>query len=245
MGDSGVGKTSYIKRLKSIHYDISMVQPTIGVMLETYHILNDRYKVAINVHDPAGQERFRSLARNYYKQANAVIIMFDLTELESWEGVKYWFDELNEFANDNIKLIVVGNKTDKLFGGEQPTTKIQSEIDDLISKYNTSYYMISAKTGNDVSRSFCHIVKMLYDNIDDYKSTGLNTKKYEQKNIYSNEIRDKLDGNTAINNITDEMSDSTDDDINDTLSRGIITHERLLSMSQSRPRKKKCPCKWW
>ena len=172
LGDTAVGKTSYMKRLQSDTFDISNVEATIGVGLQVFNIVYNDYKIRIQIHDTCGQEKYRSLTTGYFKRANGAIIMFDLSNIKSWKSVEYWLNESKQRSDDNVKYIMVGNKKDIFDKNENHFKIMQNQllpyVIDLCAKNNMPFYTISAKTGYDVNRSFCDLIKIMFDNMDEY-----------------------------------------------------------------------------
>ncbi|CAB3361291.1 Hypothetical predicted protein [Cloeon dipterum] len=111
LGAQGVGKTSlvvrYIGKMFSHH-----ISPTIGASFFTCKINLDSTKIKLQVWDTAGQERFRAMAPMYYRNANAALLVFDITQEQSFEAVKTWVKELQRNVPEPMVLSLVGNKTD-------------------------------------------------------------------------------------------------------------------------------------
>ncbi|CAB3223105.1 unnamed protein product [Arctia plantaginis] len=111
LGSQGVGKTSlvvrYIGKMFSKH-----ISPTIGASFFTCNINLDNARVKLQVWDTAGQERFRSMAPMYYRNANAALLVFDITSVSSFTAIKGWVKELQSNVPEAMVLSVVGNKSD-------------------------------------------------------------------------------------------------------------------------------------
>uniref|UniRef100_A0A0A9Y1I5 Ras-related protein Rab-21 n=1 Tax=Lygus hesperus TaxID=30085 RepID=A0A0A9Y1I5_LYGHE len=111
LGAQGVGKTSmvvrYIGKMFSHH-----ISPTIGASFFTCNINKGEIRVKLQVWDTAGQERFRSMAPMYYRNANAALLVFDITHPSSFSSIKSWVKELQRNVEEPLILCVVGNKTD-------------------------------------------------------------------------------------------------------------------------------------
>ncbi|XP_047038357.1 ras-related protein Rab-31 isoform X2 [Helicoverpa armigera] len=111
LGSQGVGKTSlvvrYIGKMFSKH-----ISPTIGASFFTCNINLDNARVKLQVWDTAGQERFRSMAPMYYRNANAALLVFDITNFNSFVAIKGWVKELQSNVPEAMVLSVVGNKSD-------------------------------------------------------------------------------------------------------------------------------------
>ncbi|KAI5638064.1 ras family domain-containing protein [Phthorimaea operculella] len=111
LGSQGVGKTSlvvrYIGKMFSKH-----ISPTIGASFFTCNINVDDSRVKLQVWDTAGQERFRSMAPMYYRNANAALLVFDISSAASFAAIKSWVKELQSNVPEPMVLALVGNKSD-------------------------------------------------------------------------------------------------------------------------------------
>ena len=113
LGQSTVGKTSIAQRF--IYSNFKNEYPsTIGVSFTTkiIQIPKTEEEVKIQIWDTAGQEKFRSLATLYYKDVNAAIIVYDISNKETFEEAKFWVNELYNNGPENVFLIIAANKSD-------------------------------------------------------------------------------------------------------------------------------------
>ena len=86
---------------------------TLGLdQVNTQLIVSDGLKIPVVLWDTAGQERFRTITYGFYKNANGVILVYDISNRKSFENIKTWLAAINEHASDNITKVLVGNKTD-------------------------------------------------------------------------------------------------------------------------------------
>ena len=90
------------------------------------NICLDNYDVTFEIWDTAGQERYRSLAPMYYRNAMASIIVFDITNKDSFNGAKYWIDEIVTKGNKNCQIFLIGNKID--LESKKKSFKIRSQF---------------------------------------------------------------------------------------------------------------------
>lgn len=108
---AGVGKTSLVTRyIYKTH--TQEIMPTIGATFFNCRITLEDVRVKLEVWDTAGQERFRSMAPMYYRNANAALLVFDLTNYETFQDIKTWVVELQRNVQDRIVLTLIGNKCD-------------------------------------------------------------------------------------------------------------------------------------
>ena len=107
IGDSSVGKTSLIQRyVNGIFKDEKDVYlPTVGLDFYTKHEIINNMNVLVRLWDTAGQERFKSLTPNYFKNAEGVILTYDLTKMESFENLKYWINSIKTNLGDKKKIL--------------------------------------------------------------------------------------------------------------------------------------------
>ena len=111
IGSSGVGKTALTKRLVENSFSEHM-QSTIGIGYEFTTIEVDDRPVKLNVWDTAGQEKFRSISRAYYREAVCVLIVFDLSDKATFDDVSSWLDDVRQRCDPKASIILVGNKSD-------------------------------------------------------------------------------------------------------------------------------------
>ncbi|XP_015127324.1 ras-related protein Rab5 [Diachasma alloeum] len=110
LGSQGVGKTSMITRYAG--NDMNKPSQTIGASFFTCRINLQDARVKLQVWDTAGQERFRSMAPMYYRNANAALLVFDITQYKTFTAIKSWVNELKRNIEEPLVLVVVGNKCD-------------------------------------------------------------------------------------------------------------------------------------
>ena len=113
IGDSSVGKTSMLKRYKKL--DISDFHvATIGI--EKYEkqikIKGSKNEIKFEIIDSSGQERYKAIVNNYYRITDGIILMYDVTNRESFEHLEFWIEDIKEKSKPNIPIYLIGNKTD-------------------------------------------------------------------------------------------------------------------------------------
>lgn len=111
VGASGVGKSNLIYRFISNKFDENIIT-TIAIDFHSEEMLIKNNKVRVQIWDTAGQEKYKSLAKSYYKVANGVIIVFDVTDRNSFNSAKDWVQEIRMFSMSSVKIILIANKID-------------------------------------------------------------------------------------------------------------------------------------
>lgn len=144
VGDAGVGKTTYVKRLLGDDFKMPYTA-TFGSKRHLVHFNASYGNVIFNVWDTAGQEKFSGVRENYYKNADAAIVMYDVNSLISYKNVQWWCDEIRT-VNPDLPIVIVGNKCD-IVGGR----KVE----------NGSYFEISAKLKTFIYDPLYYIAEVL------------------------------------------------------------------------------------
>ena len=149
LGDSGVGKSSIILRYIENNFSQNLMN-SIGVDFKLKNIEVKGKKVKLQVWDTAGQERFRTITTSYYKGAQAIIVVFDITDRDSFEHVKNWMADVDKFAKEGVLRILAGNKCDL----EHMRKISKDEGKELASKYGIQYIETSAKETTNIEELF-------------------------------------------------------------------------------------------
>ena len=177
LGDSTVGKTCFLLRYMDDSFlDLHMATIGLDYRLKTM-ILEDQKIVKIQLWDTAGQDKFRAITRNYYKGASGIILIFDVTNLNSYENIKKWINEIKEEISENVSIVLIGNKIDNV--KERKITKEQG--DKLASEIGVKFFETSAKTGEGVNESVFFLVKKIFDNDPEVKNKGRNLRQLSKK----------------------------------------------------------------
>merc|ERR1712051_1100361 len=111
IGDSGMGKSSLLLRFADDTYAESYIS-TIGVDFKIRTIELDGKTIKLQIWDTAGQERFRTITSSYYRGAHGIIVVYDVTDQESFNNVKQWLHKIDGYGFSNVKKILVRNKSD-------------------------------------------------------------------------------------------------------------------------------------
>ena len=171
VGDSSVGKTNFVHRFIEDKFNKNYMT-TSGVDLKTKDLEIKNKKIRIQIWDTAGQEKYMSINKNLFQRVQGIILMYDISNLNSFKNLVKWMDGIKENSKD-VPVILIGNKCD-LEGERQVQTE---EGENFASKYDIKFFEGSAKTGVNVDKSFEAIGDIILNN-DKYKE-NLETSKSE------------------------------------------------------------------
>lgn len=161
LGDTAVGKSCLVVRFVRDEF-FEFQEPTIGAAFLTQTIVlpEDSTTVKFEIWDTAGQERYRSLAPMYYRGATAAIVVYDITNKDSFTGAKSWVKELQRRGDPNVVIALAGNKADL-----QTRRKVDKEEAQAYAEENNILHIeTSAKTAENVKQLFVQIAYKLPKN---------------------------------------------------------------------------------
>ena len=183
IGDSYVGKTSlllqYIERECPENH-----MATIGVEFRDKIIQIDNKKVKLQVWDTSGQERYRSITKNFYRNADGVMFVCDVTKEKTFDNIKNWLIDSEQNANNsNFKKILVGNKIDLKAERAINTQQLQN----FANKKEMNFYETSAKDGTNVDKIFTELAKLILEDKSDQQIKEEFSHKNRSLSVYSKE----------------------------------------------------------
>jgi len=181
IGDSNVGKTSIIKRYCKNIFSKSHIS-TVGIDLETKNIKIGKHIINLQLWDTAGQERYRVLSKNYYNNSDAFIIVYDITNLKSFESVKNWIEQIKENASENVKSVLLGNKSDL----EDKRVINEEKGKKLAKENNINFYETSAENGANIDKAIIDLVEEVL-NDDNFIKGSENTSQLSGDKFKKNE----------------------------------------------------------
>ena len=155
IGETRTGKTSLISRYCKGDYSESPYLSTIGIDFQIKNLTINSKKIRLQIWDTAGQERFRNIAKNYYQSSDGFIIVYDITNSESFQTLDYWIEEIKSNSHEFTKMIMVGNKCDL----EEERQVKKEEGKDYAKKEKIKFYEVSAKEGTNINTAFDTLVK--------------------------------------------------------------------------------------
>lgn len=151
LGDEFSGKSSILHRYKNNEFILNK-SSTIGVDFVTSTIIHNNNEYTLHIWDTSGQEKFNSIITSYYRNIAVAIIVFDLSNVQSFNNIKKWFNNIDYYCNKDVLIKLVGNKCD-----ETKNVK-QRDINLLCRDYNIDYFEVSAKNNINIDALFKNIV---------------------------------------------------------------------------------------
>ena len=181
IGDSGVGKSAFLKKMIQCEYNESN-ETTVGVdFFSHYNELENGKIIKTQIWDTAGQEVFRSIVSNYYRNSSGIILMCDVTDSESFENLESWIKNVKEYSkHDKDFFCLFANKIDLVEKRKVTTEKLE----EFAKKHEMPFYEISVKDCNNLQSFFLKYIEYLYDKFD------LNI--LDTENIYDNGFQNKI-----------------------------------------------------
>ena len=154
VGDSRVGKSCILTRFTEACYTPNSIM-TVGIDCKSKKIQVDDSIIKLQIWDTAGQEKYRSITQNFYKNALGVIIVFDLTDRTSFDNVKRWIAQIKNNSDFDICMILAANKCDD----EKNRAVSKEEIGKLAGEREINWYETSAKEDINIQEIFLAITR--------------------------------------------------------------------------------------
>ena len=165
IGESGVGKTSIISQFVNQVFQEDVESSSSGTYNSKTLIYDNNKVLKLEIWDTAGQEKYRSLASMFYKEASAAILVYDITRKDSFEQIQqYWASQLKENSPSNIILALCGNKSDLI----EEEKVDEEEARNYAQEINAIFYPTSAKNDSGITDLFLQIAKK-YTNSDNVR----------------------------------------------------------------------------
>ena len=155
LGDSSVGKTCILLKYVDNKFEESNIA-TVGVDYMDKMIEYKNFNIKLQIWDTSGEERYRSITKNFYRNADGLFVVFDLTRKVTYERIKDWINEAEEY-NKGIKKILIGNKLDL----ENKREVKKDSAENFAKKNNLKYIETSAKDGTNIKESFDEIIELI------------------------------------------------------------------------------------
>ena len=157
VGDSNVGKTSLLLQYTENYYPLQY-GATIGIESKIKKFKYKDFDINLQIWDTAGQERFHSITNGFFRNADGILFVYDITENKSFEGIKVWIKEAEELG-DSFKRILIGNKFDLK---EKRNVK-KEDIEKFCLENNLNYFETSAKENINIKDVFNKMIELLFE----------------------------------------------------------------------------------
>ena len=179
IGDSSVGKTCLLKRFTSnIFFEQAMT--TLGIELFKKVVEIKKKKYLVKIWDSCGQERLHAITYNYYKNADGIIVVYDINNKNTFDTLDNWVESINEICEEEVPYIIIGNKTDL----ERMVSK--EDIDNFQNQHkDRKMFECSCKTGEGTTEPFMNLIEQI-----------INCKKKRQEGFNLSSSQNKTGNNT-------------------------------------------------
>ncbi|KAG1973441.1 ras-related protein Rab-3C [Pimephales promelas] len=162
IGNSSVGKTSFLFRYADDTFTSAFVS-TVGIDFKVKTIYKSDKRIKLQIWDTAGQERYRTITTAYYRGAMGFILMYDITNEESFAAVQDWATQIKTYSWDNAQVILAGNKSDM---DEERIVSVDSGRL-LAEQLGFEFFETSAKDNVNITQTFERLVDIICDKMSD------------------------------------------------------------------------------
>jgi Ras-related protein Rab-1A len=149
IGNSSVGKTSILLRYVDDAFNTDF-QTTIGVDFKLAELTRQDKLIKLQLWDTAGQDRFRNIVASYYRGANGIILVYDITNAESFHNIPKWMEESSSYLTQSVPKLLIGNKAD-LSSQRQVAT---ADAQEFATQHGMLFLETSAKTNKNIKAAF-------------------------------------------------------------------------------------------
>ncbi|CAI5696809.1 ras-related protein Rab-15-like isoform X1 [Oreochromis aureus] len=156
LGDSGVGKTCMLRRFTESDFDTTHIS-TIGIDFKMKTLEVDGTKVRVQIWDTAGQERYQTITKQYYRRAQGIIFVYDITDKLSFKHIAKWVSDVDEYTTQKMETILIGNKCDDSLRRE--VSKNQGTK--LAGSYGMEFFETSASKNININESFKRLTELV------------------------------------------------------------------------------------
>uniref|UniRef100_G3VSC9 Calcium release activated channel regulator 2A n=1 Tax=Sarcophilus harrisii TaxID=9305 RepID=G3VSC9_SARHA len=164
VGNSSVGKSSFMRRFCEDRFCPS-TSATVGLDYQVKTVKVDKTQVALQLWDTAGQERYRCITQQFFRKADGVIVMYDITAKQTFMSIRQWLTSVEEAVGENIPILLLGNKVDNEKEREVPLGNGER----LAKENDLIFYECSAYSGYNVKESLLHLARILKEQEDTVK----------------------------------------------------------------------------
>ena len=159
LGDSGVGKTNFIFRFIDDKFSLNYFS-TYGIDAKFKNVkLDNGCEIKFKIFDTAGQERFKSISTNYIKKANGILLMYDISDKDSFNNIENWMETINENSGSKMSIVLIATKCD--LKEDRKITKEEGE--ELAKKFGLHFYETSSKNNINIKEAFYDIANQVIE----------------------------------------------------------------------------------
>jgi small GTP-binding protein len=172
LGDSGVGKSSLMLRWTEDKYRATLTG-TVGVNFKSKKVVIDSEPIQVQVWDTAGQQQFHKITTSYYKGANGIMVVYDVSDPDSLANVEYWIKNIELHASNSVHIVLVGTKTDLRYNSntdsntDSPSNNSNNPIicsnfasgKSIADKFHISYFETSSLESTGIDDAFMNIAR--------------------------------------------------------------------------------------
>lgn len=160
IGDSGVGKTCLLLRYANDSFSPTFIT-TIGIDFKIKNVDIEGTRIKLQIWDTAGQERFRTITTSYFRGAQGILLVYDVTDRRSFESIRNWISQIQQHADVHVNKILVGNKCDIV----QDKVVSTEEGEKLAKEFGIPFWECSAKNDINVDNAFIGIAKSVKERL--------------------------------------------------------------------------------
>ena len=252
LGEAGVGKTSIISRYIKQKFDPEYITSLTSQFLRKIVEFPDNKKITLDVFDTSGQEKYRSVAKFYYRNSRAVILVYDITSTKSFKEMKeYWYEQIKEVDIENFIIAIVANKNDLYEERE-----VQDEEGEKFAQQIGGFFVsTSAKNDSGVNELFDNIAKKILDpnyvySIEEDKNLDINKEKDKDKfieefeEIENEEENEESEGKESIKSNKSEENEKKSEKSGNSITKNpsFRISTKTVKKSEDKVKKRKC-CK--
>ena len=192
IGDTNVGKSTLINKYIDKNFS-EEISPTIGLENKVKNIDVKGLKAKLQIWDTAGQEKYNSLSKQYFQNSDGILLVFDITNKESFNNIIKWYDDVISYSGHRAKKLLIGNKNDM-----KDSVKVtNNEIQKFVKQNSLKFIETSAKENINVEEAFQKIINLIIDKMPNnelLEEFGTNAKKEHSMSL----------SNSSLNNLTKE-----------------------------------------
>lgn len=163
IGNDQTGKTYFLQRYFEDYFE-ELYKPTIGLEFRSKIIVLKDKRIKLQIWDTSGQEKYKSFTTSYYKLANIIILLYDITSKESFESLESYIKDIDDLSK--IQICIFGNKSDLIDDDSNLRAVDSQAASKLASKYNALFMEVSAKSNTNIDSAINEAISCLLTKMD-------------------------------------------------------------------------------